>query len=82
VTPVICRSCRARIFWARTTTGKMMPIDPVQDENGLITLTREEGQVAPLATVHGKDKPPPDSVPRYTSHFATCPAAGKHRKAS
>lgn len=23
-----CRSCRAQIFWIRTTAGKAMPVDP------------------------------------------------------
>jgi hypothetical protein len=80
-----CRSCGAAITWARTTTGKRMPVDahPVDGGNVLLhpPLTRGD---EPTATVVGKRVQPSifgDDSPRYTSHFATCKFADQHRKA-
>lgn len=75
--PSRCRSCQAPIRWAATETGKRMPIDAEPAPDGNITVHRDDTGTV-LATVHpvGADL----EAPRWTSHFATCPAAGQHRK--
>ena len=68
-----CRSCQAPIFWAMTETGKSMPID--RDPNPEGNLVLDENNIASVvAPTEGKGQT------RYTSHFATCPDAGQHRK--
>ncbi len=72
-----CRSCGAEIVWGKTKAGKSMPIDPGPVASGNILLT-ENG----TCYVH----PSPEirrvfsEVPMRTSHFATCPDAGKFRR--
>lgn len=69
-----CRSCNAEIVWAKNEkTGKLAPLDAEPSADGNIRL--------------GPDGTYEIVVPSYrprtnlhTSHFATCPGAGKHRK--
>lgn len=69
-----CSSCGKSVLWVATQRGKTMPVNAAPDPAGNIVIKGEEtivvatGQMAPW--------------PRYVSHFATCPAAAKHRKAS
>lgn len=73
-----CRSCGAPIRWARTSTGKRMPVDAEPNPDGNVTLIPPlESADFPLAVVSSERDP---SVIRYTSHFATCPNADAHRK--
>jgi hypothetical protein len=69
-----CRSCGAEILWARTTSGKPMPLDREPSANGNVLLRDGVAQVlGPLdVAVTGE--------PLYLSHFATCPSAASHRK--
>ena len=70
-----CRSCSQPILWARTASGKRMPLDaaPVCDAiaetRGLFVL-RETDQETPLALaawgLEGLE-------PHYRRHWATCP---------
>lgn len=70
MTNVKCKSCGALMFWARTEKDdKNIPVDAQQSLTGNITLL--PGGIARV----GK----PGSGP-FTSHFATCPNAGAHRK--
>ncbi|MCK9929361.1 hypothetical protein MXD62_19615 [Frankia sp. Mgl5] len=77
-----CRSCQAKIRWARTETGKAIPIDAEPTPDGNVTLSggaailREAAPV--IATVHAVGTPL--EGPRWTSHFATCAQAAQHRK--
>lgn len=66
-----CRSCGAPVRWVRTEAGRRMPINPDPDPAGNLVLdvTGLAVQVDPTAT-----------GPKYTSHFATCPEAARHRK--
>lgn len=69
-----CRSCKAAIVWAETVNGKSMPVNAEPVDNGNLVLTpamdpRDPPQVRTL----GRDEHAP--MPRYTSHFATCPQA-------
>lgn len=75
-----CRSCQAQVIWAVTTAGNPIPLDPEQDPDGLITLDKIPGHRKPVATVWSKGNRPPADTPTYTTHFATCPNAGRHRK--
>lgn len=67
-----CRSCKAKIRWAKTATGKAIPLDaePVADGNMVLA----DG----VAMVCTNPEIMPTS-PRYKTHFATCPNASKHR---
>lgn len=68
-----CRSCQRPIKWARTTTGKHIPISLRPQPNGNLAL--DEGTTPPTAHVVR-----PGSQPGlYLAHFAVCPAAEKHR---
>lgn len=79
-----CRSCRARIIWAETVRGKLIPVDPDAVYNGNIFLYQRENK-APLAVMEG-DR---DTIKRlgismfgnrHISHFATCPQGTSWRK--
>lgn len=64
----LCQSekCQAPIRWARTTTGKLMPLDPDPHPDGNIELT-DAG-----AVVHADGQMMFDTGPRYMPHWATC----------
>jgi hypothetical protein len=75
-----CGSCDAPIIWARTLTGRSMPVDAEPSDSGTVLLELRQGFVR--ATVY-------DAVTALslapvrelrTSHFATCPDADKWRK--
>ncbi len=87
--PPHCRAetCRKPINWLLTDAGRWMPIDLYPDpatgnvEIGWIGVA----QVARIVDPDEQDEPEPGGphAPqphRYTSHFATCPEAGKYRK--
>lgn len=59
-----CRSCGADILWVEMSSGKKMPVDPKRLSIVHISPVNDQGVV----------------VQGYTSHFATCPNAKKHRK--
>jgi hypothetical protein len=65
-----CRSCKAEIVWAKTSTGRAMPFDAEPKVGGEWEID-EEGQA------HYD----PEGESRFTSHFATCPNAAEHRRA-
>lgn len=77
----LCRSCKARIFFAKTANGSQMPLDfyPVPDGN---VMVNEEGVALVLkkADLFSETVQLPE-MPRYKSHFSTCPAAAAYRKA-
>jgi hypothetical protein len=66
-----CRSCHKAIVWAKTVTGKSMPLDVEPVEGGNIQL------VDGIAHVVGKGA---QGELLYLSHFATCSSAARHRK--
>jgi hypothetical protein len=68
-----CRSCGAAIQWAITEAGKKMPLDYVPDPNGRVVFVDRE-----RVRVLGAEEL--TTAQRYTSHFATCPHAGEHRR--
>lgn len=73
-----CRSCGAPIIWARTTGGKLIPVDPDPTDNGNVELV--DGLDRPTAIVHAQ--PPLAAPPMRLPHFATCPDADGWRSPS
>lgn len=67
-----CTSCTALIFWVRTESNARMPIDydPVPDGRVVV--------VAGVARFLRKGET--TTAARFTSHFATCPNAARHRR--
>lgn len=70
-----CRSeqCQAPIIWARTTSGRSMPVNADPTPDGNIAVEVRQGMI--MAIVY----PEPIRDGR-TSHFMTCPAAHAWRK--
>jgi hypothetical protein len=75
-----CSSCGAQIIWAKTMTGKAMPLDAKPDSAGNVSLKSGFAVVYGGNKHNGEDRPRWDGV-LYKSHFATCPNAKSHRKA-
>lgn len=69
-----CRSCQAEVQWVKTASGKSMPVE--RDDNGNLIVVKGVSHVIP------KGQEPVAGMPRFVSHFATCPYAGHHRRAS
>lgn len=69
-----CKSCGATMTWAKTTAGRIIPMDALPTPEGtwyyasagMVRFVPLEGRTAGLEL--------------YTSHFATCPFADKHRR--
>lgn len=70
-----CRSCGASVVWATTIRGKAMPVDVAATAEGNVALS-PRGELPPLATVVQNS----NGDLLHTSHFATCPEAGKWRR--
>lgn len=68
----LCKSCRARIIWAKTVNGKAMPVDAdtSRPDANIILGEGSDGLVASV-TQPGRGF--------FVSHFAVCPAANNHR---
>lgn len=75
-----CSTCKASIIFAKTAQGKDMPVDAEPSPNGNVRL-RDTGMGQPLAVVYGTVKQFGATGLR-TSHFATCPDAARHRRAT
>ena len=75
-----CKSCTAEVFWARTASGKMIPIDadPVEGGNVHIVTRRVDGTPATVRVASQEELAHP-GYDTYVSHFATCPDAREHR---
>lgn len=77
-----CRSCGKRVLWVRMKSGKAMPCDETLinyrvDPQGKDRIVTPGGDV--VACVAGV--PTGDATGfGYTSHFATCPNADRHRR--
>lgn len=79
-----CRTCEAPIVWALTAKGKDIPVDekPVDDGNLVLVDDTIETDRGPQKVKRARS---PDALleaglPRYKSHFATCPDAEEHRR--
>lgn len=75
-----CRSCHAPIWWATVdNTGGLMPVDDKPTPDGNLAVRRDpNGDL--YARVITDAAPLRDGERRGTSHFATCPNAGAHRR--
>jgi hypothetical protein len=77
-----CRSCKAAVVWAITANEKPMPIDVLTAPDGNIVADGvgrgRFGECPKVRYVKKGEDPGP--VPRFTSHFATCPDADDHRR--
>lgn len=72
-----CNTCGAQIIWARTETGKRMPIDAKPTIEGSLTLST--GELLPTAhNVYRTGHKPGQLL--YQSHFASCKQAMAHRQ--
>lgn len=82
-----CSSCNAEIDWLKTESGKKIPVNP---EMVLIELHTGKKPDTCIVTPGGKviwgvgrpldyDTSLGEFMVGYTSHFATCPAAARHR---
>jgi hypothetical protein len=67
------------VWWAITTAGKRMPMDPAPTDAGNMIIV-DRDQPAPIVkALRPREAVAPD-VPRYVSHFATCPNSRAHRR--
>ena len=68
-----CKSCKAKIVWCKTSTGKSIPVDmyslPESDKVLLIDRWR-----------NGDNTPLMFNPQKHIAHFATCPNAAEHRR--
>lgn len=75
-----CRSCQAPIVWAEIG-GKRIPLDAQPVDGGNLAVRREAGGRLVARPITADHPPLPDEHAGIT-HFATCPNADRHRKAS
>lgn len=81
-----CRSCGARVIWAKSVaTGKWMILDeePAAEGNVVLTFTPQYGRR--VVTVYRNAQAAEEACPgqpRYLDHHVTCPQAEDWRKAS
>ena len=74
-----CRSCHAPIRWARTSSGKAIPLDPNPADDGNVRLGWVGGEELALVLAAGELEAARVDGPLYRSHFASCPNAAAHR---
>lgn len=78
-----CRSCDAEVRWVKTAAGKWMPLDVEPSADGNVQLCMVGGEeVATVLGAGDRAAAQLEQIPLYVSHFATCPFAAQHRKAS
>ncbi|MEA2702898.1 MAG: hypothetical protein QOD63_843 [Actinomycetota bacterium] len=84
-----CRACAAAIWFGLTVKGRRMPIDPAPAEDGNVVIDADvvlhaladlDARTLPHVRVLGKGEAVDPDVPRYRSHFSTCPAAERFRR--
>ena len=63
-----CKSCKAAIEWARTPSGRRIPVDLAPTADGNLVVINGTAY-----TYNYEDRAL--KVPRRTPHFATCPDA-------
>lgn len=77
----VCRSCGAPVLWAVTNKGETMPVNATPDYRGNVILSAMGGVLH--AGVLGRNQAAgahDRGELLYTSHFADCPNASKHRR--
>lgn len=83
-----CRTCKAPIIWIETTEDKAMPCEarpilvaPEDKDKPQVTVVTTSGEVVTGRKVLNGDVIGP-TVSGHESHFAYCPQAALHRRAS
>jgi hypothetical protein len=76
-----CRSCPAKIDWAKLPNGKAIPVDraSADDPAGNLAVSRQEDGRLAARYLKGREDPGPGEH-RGISHFAACPNARQHRR--
>lgn len=79
--PAVCRSCKAPIRWAKTESGKSMPLDiePVADGNVVVDDIGVAHVLKDRAAINESLLLGPDTL-SFKSHFVTCAFADTHRR--
>jgi len=77
-----CRSCKAKVIWSETITGKAMPLDytPTKDGNIILGLRDHKAPLALVQTKQALERLRAKGELLYTSHFVTCPQSRAWRK--
>lgn len=70
---VPCQACAAPIMFLPTATGKRIPLNAAPAPTGNMVIRDGVAGVARADEVVS-------NVPRYLSHFVTCPDAAKFRR--
>ena len=74
-----CRSCGRTVLWVTLTpSGKRTPLDAEPTPAGTVIITDTAPPTGRVLTKPEVGSHP--GVPRYVSHFATCPQAKQWRK--
>jgi hypothetical protein len=76
-----CSSCGEPIYFAKTSSGKPMPVDAEPSDQGNVLLAIDADTRQLKAEVLGRGTEPPAGRNVYLSHFVTCPHSESHRKA-
>jgi hypothetical protein len=77
-----CRSCGAEIIWARTLSGRQMPVDAEPQPGGTVALENRQGFTRAVVYTDAMSVKllGPEARQRLrNSHFATCPHADQWR---
>lgn len=80
--PERCRTCNIAIVWARTTTGKYIPVEPDPTPHGNLTLypmADHPGRLAIVSTGSRRSALAAAGIPLYVSHFVSCPNSNEWR---
>lgn len=77
-----CRGCDADMRWAVTAErGKGVPLDPEPVDDGPLVFTGEQaGDGRMIVAYYREGVEAYRGMPRYRSHFETCPEAASFRK--
>lgn len=81
--PKECRSCAAAIVWTITSSGKSMPCDLEPTPDGDFYLFRRPDKIDAIHRASSDTRVASAKARNqklYSSHFATCPNATRHRK--
>lgn len=76
-----CRSCGAQILWAKTESGRLIPLDPERRADGNLAMTGRQVRSTRQQLVPEVRYVRAGSGSHVT-HFATCPNAAEHREAA
>jgi hypothetical protein len=85
-----CRSCGEPVVWAISLRGKRSPLDARPDAmRGTMLLAAADGEHGTRMAIHvshlaeeARNAAQHQGLRLYTSHFATCRFAERHRKAA